>query len=122
VAFVVASSASITAKCTDIAPFLYHSHQLYHKIEPNQPKKHAKRLEVIIDNWDKIIQIINEEVPPSSEIEKILKSINAPLLASDIGLDETLVPITFKMTKDIRDKYVLSRLCWDLGVIDEIKF
>lgn len=85
-------------------------------------KKHAKRLEVIIDNWNKIIQIINEEVPPSSEIEKILKSINAPLLASDIGLDEALVPITFKMTKDIRDKYVLSRLCWDLGVIDEIKF
>lgn len=27
---------------------------------------------------------------------------------------------TFKATKDIRDKYVLSRLAWDQGVLDEL--
>jgi hypothetical protein len=27
---------------------------------------------------------------------------------------------TFKATEDIRDKYVLSRLAWDLGVTEEL--
>ena len=30
------------------------------------------------------------------------------------------LPMTFRATKDLRDKYVLSRLCWDLGVPDEL--
>ena len=28
--------------------------------------------------------------------------------------------LSFRATKDIRDKYVLSRLAWDLGVLDEL--
>ena len=38
----------------------------------------------------------------------------------EIGLEEEILPLTFKSAKDIRDKYVLPRLCWDLGIIDEI--
>ena len=38
----------------------------------------------------------------------------------EIGIDNKLLPMTFKASKDIRDKYVLPRLCWDLGIIDEI--
>ncbi len=83
-------------------------------------EKHKERLEKIIENWDKIINIINEEVPSSAEISKILDVISAPKTAGEIGIDEALVPITFETTKDIRDKYVLSRLCWDLGIVDEM--
>lgn len=38
----------------------------------------------------------------------------------EIGIDNNLLPMTFKAAKDIRDKYVLPRLCWDLGIIDEV--
>jgi hypothetical protein len=43
-----------------------------------------------------------------------------PKTMAEIGIDDTILPLTFKSAKDIRDKYVLSRLCWDLGIIDEI--
>ena len=85
-------------------------------------EKHKERLNNIIDRWDGILKIINEEMPSSDEIFGILEKINAPKFASDIGIDEKEVGFTFKATKDIRDKYVLSRLCWDLGIIDEITF
>ena len=39
---------------------------------------------------------------------------------STIGVDQEMARITFRATKDIRDKYVLSRLAWDLGVLDEL--
>ena len=84
-------------------------------------QKHRDRLEIIIKNWDRIIEIINDEIPSVGELEKLYKKINMPMSASGIGIDESIVPDTFEVTKDIRDKYVLSRLCWDLGVLNEAK-
>ncbi len=81
-------------------------------------KKHKERLEIIINKWDKICDIIRTEIPAQSEIQNILDVIGAPKTAKEIGIDCDLFT-TFKATKDIRDKYVLSRLLWDLGVIEE---
>lgn len=83
-------------------------------------KKHAERLEIILGKWDKIISIVKEEIPTAREIENILNQINCPKTLAEAGIDCDLVT-AFKATKDIRDKYVLSRLLWDLGVIDKIK-
>ena len=83
-------------------------------------EKHKERLEIIIENWDKILEIINEELPSASEIENLLDKIEAPKTPAEIGIDNELIPMTFKASKDIRYKYVLSHLAWDLGIIDEI--
>jgi len=80
--------------------------------------KHHERLKVIIANWKLICNIISEEIPSQKEIQNILDKIGAPKTAKEIGIDCDL-NTTLKATKDIRDKYVLSRLLWDLGVIDE---
>lgn len=81
---------------------------------------HAQRLDVILDNWDTILNIIDQELPSAAVIEGLLDTIDAPKTLSAIGIDEALLPQIFKATKDIRDKYVLSRLAWDLGILDEI--
>ena len=83
-------------------------------------EKHAARLEIIIENWDEILQIISEEIPTVSKLEELYDRIGMPKSMSEIGIDESILPLTFKSAKDIRDKYVLPRLCWDLGIIDEI--
>ena len=84
--------------------------------------KHAKRLEIIIDKWDEIIKIIDEELPSSEEFMKILETIDAPRKIEDIGIDRAILPMTLMATKDIRDKYVLPRLLWDLGVLEEVAY
>ena len=56
------------------------------------------------------------EASASEELEEVLDKIGAPKTLQEIGVDEAILPLTFEATKDIRDKYVLSRLCWDLGV------
>ena len=81
---------------------------------------HAKRLEVIIEKWDEIVAIIKQDMPTVKQIDDILNLIQAPKTVSEIGIDCDIL-ITLKATKDIRDKYVLSRLLWDLGVLDDIK-
>lgn len=81
---------------------------------------HEQRLEVILRNWDAILQIIRRELPMSQELEQLLQAMGAPKTLSEIGVSEDMLPVIFQATKDIRDKYVLSRLCWDLGVMEEI--
>ena len=81
---------------------------------------HKSRLKVIIEKWNEIVNIIKTEIPTGKQIDDILQQIGAPKTAKEIGIDCDLLT-TLKATKDIRDKYVLSRLLWDLGILDEIE-
>jgi glycerol-1-phosphate dehydrogenase [NAD(P)+] len=82
--------------------------------------KHAQRFDVIEARWADILKVIEEELPSSEEIEACLVEIKAPTTVEALGVDPVTLPETFRATKDIRDKYVLSRLAWDLGVLDEL--
>ena len=84
--------------------------------------KHAERLKNIIGNKDKILKIVKEELPDSAYILSLLNKIGAPVCCEDIGIEKAVLPTVFAAAKDIRDKYILPRLCWDLGVIDDIRF
>lgn len=85
-------------------------------------KKHEERLEVIIAKWDEIISVIDEEISSLDALATLYKKVGLPMSMEEIGLDSSLLPMTFMAAKDIRDKYVLPRLYFDLGIINEIKF
>lgn len=84
------------------------------------PQGHEKRLEVILAHWPELMQIVEEELPAPERLDAVLDAIDAPKTLAQIGVDQGLRPMLFRCTKDIRDKYVLSRLFWDLGVLDEM--
>ncbi len=83
-------------------------------------KKHKERLKKIIDNWESILTMIKEELPSYNDLLALFEKTGLPSKLEDINIDEEILPLTIKASKDIRDKYVLSRLLWDLGVLDEI--
>ncbi|MEE0946345.1 MAG: sn-glycerol-1-phosphate dehydrogenase [Acutalibacteraceae bacterium] len=83
-------------------------------------ESHKQRLDIILDKWNEIIKIIEEELPEISFLEDLFDNVGIPKTMKEIGIDDENLPMTFKSAKDIRDKYVLPRLCWDLGIIDEI--
>ena len=82
--------------------------------------KHAVRLERILACWDDILAIIAQELPPAEKLEQLMDDLQMPKTLSQIGAQDDQLPLIFCATKDIRDKYVLSHLAWDLGVINEI--
>lgn len=81
---------------------------------------HPARYMKIKNNWESIIQILNEELPTVQRLSEILDTIGISKDLQTIGVDSQTAKMTFKATKDIRDKYVLSRLAWDIGVLDEL--
>lgn len=82
--------------------------------------KHAARLEKILDGWPEILRIMDEELPSYDAVRELLELLGAPTDPAQIGLSPAEVRETFPMTKDIRDKYVVTRLLWDLGELDEV--
>lgn len=83
-------------------------------------EKHADRLPIILENWDTILQIIEEELPSSAQLEQLLDTIGVSKDLATLGVDQKTARLSFQATKDIRNKYVLSHLAWDLGVLEEL--
>ena len=83
-------------------------------------RKHEARLETILSRWEEITAIIREELPPKETLDGILSRLALPESVKSLSDPATLREIFFA-TKDIRDKYVLSRLLWDLGELEEIE-
>ena len=81
---------------------------------------HPARFQMIAENWNTIVKIIEEELPSAEEIAKLLDTIGISTDLITLGVDTECARNTFKATKDIRDKYVLSRLAWDLGILEEL--
>lgn len=81
--------------------------------------KHAARLERIVTHWDDILAIL-ADLPDSGELEAFMKAIGHPTEPEEIGLTADEFRQAFLMGKDIRDKYVFTRLLWDLGILEEL--
>ena len=84
-------------------------------------EKFVARLDRIIEHWDEIQEIIRTEIPTESELSALLDRLGAPKSASDIGISDENLGEVFEATRDIRDKYVLSRLVFDLGLTGDVK-
>lgn len=77
-------------------------------------QKHAARLERIISEWNTLSDIV-KTLPRSEDLEAFMRDIGHPTEPCELGLTDEQWKDAFLMAKDIRDKYVLGRLLWDLG-------
>ena len=89
------------------------------KVGKHDPAKHAARLERIIDRWDDITRAMDEELPDLDAIVNLMKRLQEPTLPRTLGLSDGEVVSALRCSQEIRDKYILSRLLWDLGLLDE---
>ena len=84
-------------------------------------ERHKVRIERIIEKWAEILAVIDDELPTMDSLTALYKKVGMPMTMAEIEMDDSILPMTFAAAKDIRDKYVLPRLCFDLGIIEEIK-
>ena len=95
-----------------------HEERVEHKYDK---KKTMERIDRIIDHWDEILSIIEEEIPTEAYLKALLERLESPVTVKDLGIPDGNIGDVFEATRDIRDKYVLSRLIFDLGITKEVK-
>jgi len=123
-AFAAVAAFDYDAWCEQLRLFLGKSGQTMIDQEKKERKydksTHPARYETIVEHWQDILRILDQELPCAAELSGILDVIGISKDLNTIGVDSQCAKLTFKATKDIRDKYVLSRLAWDLGILEEL--
>ncbi|MEG0864506.1 MAG: sn-glycerol-1-phosphate dehydrogenase [Clostridia bacterium] len=83
----------------------------------NDPAKQQERLERILAHWEDILDIVNEELPPTAEISALMKGLGMPMTPADLGICKQDTRDALDGSRDIRDKYLTSTMLWDLGLL-----
>ena len=83
------------------------------------PARHAERLDRILAHWDEIRSVIRS-LPDSKPLADRMRAIGMPTSFTELGFSDEDTRYAILMSKDIRDKYVGSRLFWDLGILEEL--
>ena len=81
---------------------------------------HAKRLERIITYWPEIKAEIEQVLLETESLPAILDLIKAPVKAEDTRIEDPQLREVCIASKDIRDKYIITRLLWDIGELEHV--
>lgn len=92
---------------------------LEQKTQKNGLEGHAKRLAVIEERWDDIVEMIAQSVPPTNVIIKLLAGLGAPVYPVQEQVDNQMVHDGILVAKEVRDRYTILQLLWDLGLAEQ---
>ncbi len=85
----------------------------------NDPAKVLQRIDAMEAHWEEICGLL-KALPSSEYVEGLLRDLQSPALPGDIDVDRKMLKNTFLYCKEVRARYTIWQLLWDLGVLDEI--
>lgn len=85
----------------------------------NSYEKRVARVKRNISKWDEVVNIL-KDVPSHEEIKRILKKAGAPITLKELGVDKEIFLNGLVYAKEIRNRYTVLQLAWDLGMLDGI--
>lgn len=83
----------------------------------NDPDKLAVRLASIEANWEQIKALVGSTVS-AQVVHDILAKLDAPTKPHQIGVPEEMAKQALLYAKEIRDRYTVLQLLWDLGELE----
>lgn len=89
------------------------------KAGKNNVEEALKRINRIEQKWLDIKRVIEQELPQPEAVVNILKSVAAAYRPSQVGIDDEMVKDSVLLAKEVRVRYGLLQLLWDLGLLEE---
>ena len=87
--------------------------------QKNETSARLRRIDAMEEHWEEIRTLL-EDLPSSGEIEHILRSLGSPSLPGEIGVEGELLKNTFLYCKEVRARYTILQMVWDLGLLDTL--
>ena len=78
-----------------------------------------KRLAIIEEKWDSIKDLISAEIPSLKMMKNLLASLDAPINPAQIGISSVMVEDAILLAKEVRNRYTILQLLWDLGLLSK---
>lgn len=82
----------------------------------NDPDLRKERLERIISHWDDIVEVLRS-VPKPELAADLLANLGAPVEPGEAAIEPQLVYDAILLAKEIRARYTVLQLLWDLDLL-----
>ena len=92
---------------------------LEEKAKKNEIQGRLARIDALEKNWN-AIEALLKGLPSSESIMEILQSLSSPCLPHEIRVDKELTKKTFMCCKEVRNRYTILQMLWDLDLLDSI--
>ena len=93
---------------------------LERKAKRNSPENLLRRLTAIEARWEEI-QVLAQAAPRAEEIAQVLESLDAPTRPEQVGVDSAYIADGILFAKELRDRYTILQLLWDIDRLEEMK-
>ncbi|HWT73230.1 MAG TPA: sn-glycerol-1-phosphate dehydrogenase [Mobilitalea sp.] len=93
--------------------------ELEDQIGKNDPEHVIPRIRLLQDNWDKLKEVAGH-LPSSDTIRNYLDELKAPSNPMAVGIDKTTFINSFLVAKELRNRFGLLQILFDLGLTEEI--
>ncbi|MBR5046791.1 MAG: sn-glycerol-1-phosphate dehydrogenase [Eubacterium sp.] len=87
--------------------------------QKNDIVKRDERIAYMKENWPQIQKTIEEDLPKTEEMEALLASLDAPVTPAAIDVDEEEVRDCVIYAKEVRPRFTILQMLWDLGLSKE---
>ena len=84
----------------------------------NSVENRNRRLKVMEEKWPEIRDLIEKEIPSHREMEKMMASLGEPVNPRQIGISSELVRDAVILAKEVRNRFTILQVLWDLGLLD----
>ena len=71
------------------------------------------------ESWQTILELLNER-PTSREIIHRMSELGAPCFPFQIGVNREMLRNTLLYCKEIRARYTILQMLWDLDLLEEL--
>lgn len=85
----------------------------------NETSGRLARIDAMERNWP-AIEALLRGLPSSAYVEELLRGLGAPAAPAEIGIDRDLLRDTFLYCKEIRPRYTILQLLWDLDLLEDV--
>ena len=82
----------------------------------NDLNAHKLRMEKVIARWDQIQEVL-QQAPSAGQVRKLLEEVGGPTQPEQVELSPETVLDSIKYAKEIRARYTVLQLLWDLGLL-----
>ncbi len=89
------------------------------KAKKNETSARLRRIDVMEENWAQIDALL-AALPSSETMMGLLRSLDSSCLPQEIDVDKDLLKRTFMYCKEVRDRYTILQMVWDLGLLDQL--
>lgn len=89
------------------------------KAGKNNIESALNRIDTIANKWEDIKTVIQNDLPKPEYVVQILKSVQAAYRPEQVGIDEMMTKDSLILAKEVRVRYGLLQLLWDLGLLED---